>query len=183
MKYINNYILYNKRMSSIDDYILEKLKLSKDTNYRDIVDLYHENDICLRLIHYSDVVSCDLVLLDTINWDNQKCWFFPQDGSDEHIIFSRRYSYKFKKPNKYRYISLTKQFGVDDEEILIPMSESVEFLEDLLKKGTINFNKLLNSDGEEFDIIVRFTHNSDYKKVFPKWIEYIKNRIKKKESD
>lgn len=44
MKKINNYFLQSKKISSIDDYIVEKLKLNKDTGNKSVKYKYHPKD-------------------------------------------------------------------------------------------------------------------------------------------
>ena len=160
MKKINNYFLQSKKISSIDDYIIEKLKLNKSSRS----DEFEQGDFIVRLgvINYTDGRSNKLMVdyyyfydydeKGRVTFTNTKNSSIPNRYSYEHDKFINSNGYHEYKGGYDGYDpgSFSSNICYIDNETAKDILSKVKKNKSVLKDI---FDKSDNIDWNDLDII------------------------------
>ena len=170
-------------MKNLNTYIIEKFKISNNIN------LFKEGDICLRLEYYKEKeekIYCSLNKIKSLDFYKKKILLYLQDYTEKEVVFDRSYVYKIKKYTKdSKYLYLAKTYGVDaDETIIIPMKDTINVLNEILKNKSIDINSFFNKESKKLNPILCYHSRNNLEEYIPIWIDYINNvSINKKDEE
>ncbi len=134
-------------MNNLSTYIIEKLKINKNSYIGYRKQRYNKNDYVLRVVYLPGAkVYLTVDRIETISENKIILSWFNYD-------FKKRYSTSTEyKYNKFGYIS--PKLGMDDwESILVPKTQGLEIINKVIEDNyIINLNELITDFDTESDV-------------------------------
>ena len=134
-------------MNNLSTYIIEKLKINKNSCIGYRKQRYEKNDYVLRVVYLPNAVV--YLTVDRIENISENKIILSWFNSDFKKRYSTSAEYKY---NKFGYAS--PKLGMDDwETILVPKTQGLEIINKVIKDNyIINLNELITDFDTEADV-------------------------------
>lgn len=171
-------------MIKITEYILEKLKINKDSkNENNIIDMYAVDDLCLHILYTNSLFNRDYFFIEGIkitnilNTDRIEYKYitnFSNYKRRTHIVMNSN-AIDFK----YKYFGNTHVGRNVYHETIIPHNKIKDIIEDIIKNGfTLDIGKLLNKDKSLIANLQGEEKDGNPKKITEEDLNYLMKKLK-----
>lgn len=144
-------------MKTLDNYIIEKLKLNKNTveelDIPSIMSQYKVGDICLDIIMYIDKKTPQKILLNLckitkVDGDVLAAKGIKINKNDGDDLIIRLTVNQYHKSKNFKYVNTAGKGGAT---LVLPHDESLKILNEIKANKELNFYKLVYTDYNEWE--------------------------------
>ena len=171
-------------MIKITEYILEKLKINKDSkNENEIIDMYAVDDLCLHILYTNGFFNRNYFFIDGIKiteiLDKDRLSYkfitnFSNYKRRTHIVITSN-----ADNYNYPYFSNTHVGTNVYHEIIIPHNKVKEIIEDIIKNDfSLDIGKLLNKEKPLISELQGEEKNGMPKKITEEDLNYLMKKLK-----